>query len=88
MVLTPALEVGVSNGVEGVDTGGSEFDVDVSGFVVAVFVSGPAGPVPDPDDGAGVIVSPEPVSQTRPLGSVAIPFVIVVPLANRNVPLL
>jgi hypothetical protein len=33
-----------------------------------------------------VIVSPEPVSQTLPFGSVAIPFVIVVPLPSRNTP--
>ena len=40
------------------------------------------------DVGAGVIVSPDPVSQTLPLASVAIPSVIVVPLAKRKVPLL
>jgi hypothetical protein len=55
-----------------------------------VLVSTDGEDVPDPvvELGAGVMVSPEPVSQTLPSGSVAIPFVIVVPLAKRNVPLL
>ena len=37
---------------------------------------------------AGVIVAPEPVSQTRPFGSVAIPLVIVVPPESVNDPFL
>lgn len=41
-----------------------------------------------PVDGAGVIVSPLPVSHTRPFGSVAIPLMMVVPLESRKTPLL
>lgn len=49
------------------------------------------GVVPEfapPVDGAGVIVSPLPVSHTRPFGSVAIPLMMVVPLESRKTPLL
>ncbi|NDI10613.1 MAG: hypothetical protein EBY74_06435, partial [Actinobacteria bacterium] len=100
--LTVGVGVGVGVGEDvgtgatealGVGVGVGEVDVVVSDIgAELVEVSGVTGPPEEPppelpEDGAGVIVSPEPVSQTRPSGSVAIPSLIVVPLARRKTPL-
>jgi len=96
-----SLTEGVGDGEDdwvgvGVGVGAGEVELDESdGGVELVEVSGattpPEVPPPElpepPEEGAGVIVSPEPVSQTRPFGSVAIPSLIVVPLARRKAPL-
>lgn len=77
----------VSDGAVGLGAGAVEFAESV-GVVAEPVSEEPPELEPDPVEGAGVMVSPDPVSQTRPLGSVAMPLVIVVPLDKRKVPLL
>ena len=84
-MLDSDVAVGVGLGVE-VTVLDSDVAVGVGlGVEVTVLDSDVAGGV-GLGVGAGVMVAPEPVSQTLPSGSVAIPLTILVPLPSVNTP--